>query len=145
MFLDGGSVLTPALEERFDTIARGFNGFFFGRFDVRVDGGVEAFREGHGFKIIELNGVTSEATHIYHPGTPLITAYRVLMQQWRIAFEIGEENHRLGVPLTSLNALFQLTRESMRTSRRHLRQPLGSVRAADTWAENDWSVDSARP
>ena len=49
---------------------------------------------GHGFKILELNGVTSEATHIYHPGTPLTTAYRVLMQQWRIAFEIGEENHR---------------------------------------------------
>ena len=79
MFLDGRAVLTPALEERFDWIARGFEGFYFGRFDVRAADGIGAFRDGHGFKIIELNGVTSEATHIYHPGTPLLTAYRVLM------------------------------------------------------------------
>jgi pimeloyl-ACP methyl ester carboxylesterase/membrane protein DedA with SNARE-associated domain len=122
MFLDGGWVLTPALEERFDSIARGFDGFCFGRFDVRVDGGIEAFRAGHGFKIIELNGVTSEATHIYHPGTPLVTAYRVLMRQWRIAFDIGAENHRRGITPTSVSTLFQLTREYRRTSRRHLRE-----------------------
>ena len=124
LFLDGHRVRSEALEARFDTIAKGFDGFYFGRFDVRlephVEGGIEAFRVGHGFKIIELNGVTSEATHIYQPGTPLRTAYRVLMQQWRIAFEIGEENHRRGVALTSLGALIQLTREYMQTSRRHL-------------------------
>ena len=44
------------------------------------------------------------------------------MQQWRIAFEIGAENHQRGAPLTSLRALIQLTREYMRTSRRHLRE-----------------------
>jgi len=124
LFLDGDRVRSEALEARFDTIARGFDGFFFGRFDVRLtedaDEGIQAFRAGHGFKILELNGVTSEATHIYHPGTPLTTAYRVLMQQWRIAFEIGSENHRRGARLTSLSALIQLTREYMRTSRRHL-------------------------
>jgi hypothetical protein len=122
MFLDGGWVLTPALEERFDSIARGFDGFYFGRFDVRVDAGIEAFRAGRGFKIIELNGVTSEATHIYHPGTRLMTAYRVLFQQWRIAFDIGAENHRRGVASTPLRTLVQLTRAYARTSRRHLRE-----------------------
>jgi pimeloyl-ACP methyl ester carboxylesterase/membrane protein DedA with SNARE-associated domain len=120
MFLDGGWVLTPALEERFDEIARGFDGFFFGRFDVRLTGGSEAFRAGRGFKIIELNGVTSEATHIYHPGTPLTAAYGVLMRQWRIAFEIGEENRRRGVAPTSARRLAQITREYMRTARGHL-------------------------
>jgi hypothetical protein len=120
MFLDGGWVLTPALEERFDSIARGFDGFYFGRFDVRVDAGIEAFRAGHGFRIIELNGVTSEATHIYQPGTPLLMAYRVLCRQWRMAFEIGAENHRRGTTATSVRTLFQLMREYMRTSRRHL-------------------------
>ena len=76
LFLDGEWVRSQALEARFDTIARGFDGFYFGRFDVRLessaDGAIEAFQAGHGFKILELNGVTSEATHIYHPGTPLI-------------------------------------------------------------------------
>jgi pimeloyl-ACP methyl ester carboxylesterase len=120
MFLDGGWVLTPELEERFDAISRGFDGFYFGRFDVRVHGGIDAFRAGLGFKIIELNGVTSEATHIYHPGTPLMMAYRVLMRQWRIAFDIGAENRRRGVRPTSSFRLFRLTREYARTSRLHL-------------------------
>ena len=122
MFLNGGRVLTPALEKRFDAIARAFDGFYFGRFDVRVDGGIEAFRDGRGFKIIELNGVTSEATHIYHPGTPLTTAYGVLMTQWRIAFEIAAENRRRGITPTSGRALIRLTREYMRTARGHLRE-----------------------
>jgi hypothetical protein len=122
MFLDGGWVLTPELEERFDAISRGFDGFYFGRFDVRVHGGIDAFRAGFGFKIIELNGVTSEATHIYHPGTPLMTAYRVLMRQWRIAFDIGAENRRGGVPLASPFRLVRLTREYARTSRFHLQE-----------------------
>jgi pimeloyl-ACP methyl ester carboxylesterase len=122
MFVDGGWVLTPELEERFDVISRCFDGFYFGRFDVRVHGGIDAFRAGFGFKIIELNGVTSEATHIYHPGTPLMMAYGVLMRQWRIAFEIGAENRRRGVPPTSPFRLVRLTREYARTSRFHLRE-----------------------
>jgi hypothetical protein len=120
MFLDGGSLLTPELEARFDTIAREFEGFYFGRFDVRVHGGLDAFRAGLGFKIIELNGVTSEATHIYHPGTPLRHAYRVLMAQWRLAFEIGAQNRRVGVPPTRLRTLVRLTREYARIARGHL-------------------------
>ena len=86
---------------------------------MRVDD-IDAFREGRGFKIIELNGVTSEATHIYHPGTPLLWAYRVLMEQWRLAFEIGAENRRRGVATTPVRMLMQMTRDYARTSRMHL-------------------------
>src|SRR5262249_33951313 len=118
--LNGGWVLTGALADRFDEISRAFDGFFFGRFDVRVDGGLEAFRAGRGFKVIELNGVTSEATHIYHPGTPLLDAYRVLMRQWRIAFEIGAENRRRGWAPTRLRTLIGLTLEYRRAARAHL-------------------------
>lgn len=120
MFLDGVRLTTPALEARVDAIARGFDGFYFGRFDVRVDGGLDAFCDGRGFKILELNGVTSEATHIYDPGIPLHRAYGVLMAQWRLAFEIGTENVRRGVRPTSLRALLELTREYAQTARLHL-------------------------
>ena len=120
VFLDGDWVRTAALERRFDGIARRFDGFFFGRFDVRAAGGIEAFRQGEGFKILELNGVTSEATHIYHPGTPLRAAYRVLMQQWRIAFEIGAANRDAGAAPTPLRRLIALAREYRRTAEGHL-------------------------
>ena len=120
LFLDGGRLLTPALTQRFDAIAKKFEGFFFGRFDVRATAGLEQFRSGEGFKILELNGVTSEATHIYHPGTPLAHAYGVLMEQWRIAFEIGAENRERGVSPTPLRRLCGLALDYRRTARGHL-------------------------
>ncbi|HZN54807.1 MAG TPA: alpha/beta fold hydrolase, partial [Candidatus Polarisedimenticolaceae bacterium] len=59
-FYDGADLATPELEEAVDRISRSFDGFYFGRYDVR-SASTEAFRRG-AFKVIELNGVTSEAT-----------------------------------------------------------------------------------
>jgi hypothetical protein len=70
---------------------------------------VKDFQKGYGFKIVELNGVTSEATHIYDPGNSLWYAYGVLMRQWRIAFEIGSVNRNRGIqPATSRQLLARL-------------------------------------
>ena len=100
-FLDGIGINTHALEKTFDKISQGFEGFYFGRFDVRTPS-IEAFKTGKDFKILELNCVTSEATHIYDPNNSLFDAYRTLMAQWRIAFEIGDQNRKRGVKPTSL-------------------------------------------
>ena len=96
VFLNGKQVLTPELERAFDQISKGFDGFYFGRFDIRTED-LEAFKAGTGFKIVELNGVTSEATHIYDPSNSLLSAYRTLMRQWEIAFEIGHQNRKRGI------------------------------------------------
>ncbi len=113
IFLNGADTITPALEEVIDRIARHFDGFFFGRFDIRVPSR-EDFMAGRNLKIVELNGVTSEATHIYDPKFSLCDAYRVLFQQWRIAFEIGDLNRGQGVRPTSVLELLRATREYRR-------------------------------
>ncbi len=95
VFLDGRRLVTPALEAEIDRIARGYEGFYFGRFDIRAPS-VDAFQRGEGLKVIELNGVTSEATHVYDPAVGMREAYRTLVEQWRLAFEIGAENRRRG-------------------------------------------------
>jgi hypothetical protein len=82
------------------------------------------FKAGRNFKIVELNGVTSEATHIYDPRNSLIDAYRVLFEQWRIAFEIGAKNRERGVRPSTLRELFRMltdfrNRPSPATFRRH--------------------------
>jgi len=105
VFLDGRWVLTPALEDAIDRISRAAEGFYFGRYDVRAES-IEAFREGR-FKVLELNGVTSEATHIYDPRFGIVEAYRALFEQWRIAFEIGAINREAGVATTSLIGLLR--------------------------------------
>jgi hypothetical protein len=106
-FLDGRRFRTPALEGAIDIVARRFEGFHFGRFDVRSPS-PEAFARGE-FTIIELNGVTSEVTHIYDPRISLLDAYRALLGQWSIAFEIGGENARAGAPVTPAWVLAQTT------------------------------------
>ena len=109
VFLDGREHLTPELEAAIEALARRFEGFYFGRFDLRVPT-VEQFRAGVGLRILELNGVTSEATHIYAPGASLFAAYRTLFEQWRLAFEIGAANAARGSAPTGLRDLLRLLR-----------------------------------
>lgn len=118
VFRNGRFVLSPALEAAVDDVAQRFKGFFFGRFDVRTPS-IEAFRAGF-FRVVELNGVTSEPTHIYHPGAPLRAAYRALFEQWRLAFEIGAENRARGLATTPLRTLVRLAVAYRKGARLHL-------------------------
>ena len=110
LFLDGGHFATPELTRAIDTVSQGYSGFYFGRYDLRVPS-EDDFRAGRGFAILELNGVTSEATHIYDPQAGLFAAWRTLFKQWRLAFEIGAENLDRGAPRTPLRELLGLIRE----------------------------------
>ena len=116
IFLDGSETITPQLEEVIDRIAKTFDGFFFGRFDIRVPSRQD-FMTGRNLKIVELNGVTSEATHIYDPKISLLDAYRVLFEQWRIAFEIGDLNRTWGIRPASVADLFNATCEYRRLAK----------------------------
>ena len=120
IFLDGARFMTDALTRRFDAISAGFEGFFFGRYDVRAQD-LDRFALGEGFKILELNGVTSEATHIYDPKHTLFEAWGILFRQWREAFEIGSANRSAGYSPVGPFELLRLLRSYARTSRSHPR------------------------
>ena len=107
VFLDGQQLKTDALQAAIDHIAKGFDGFFFGRFDLRASS-TEALMAGRDLRIIELNGLTSEATHIYDPSTSLFKAWAVLFEQWRLAFEIGRRNQQRGAKTTNALGLLRL-------------------------------------
>jgi hypothetical protein len=94
VFLNGASLETEALRAATDSIARSHAGFYFGRFDVRSPS-IQELKSGR-FEVLEPNGVSAEATHIYDPAVSLLEAYRVMFRQWRIAFEIGAINRREG-------------------------------------------------
>lgn len=103
IFLDGVRLLTPALSDAIERAARAMPGFSFGRFDVRSPS-VDAFTAGE-LEILELNGVTSEPTHIYDPFHGLFYAYRTVAAAWSLAFEIGHSNARAGARVWSLRDL----------------------------------------
>ena len=104
LFRDGGHLLTPELERVIVAVARGYDGFHFGRFDVRYADPAE-FRAGRGFAVVELNGVMSESTNLYDPDWPLRRVYRTLFRQWALAFRIGAMNRRRGHPATGPGGL----------------------------------------
>jgi len=106
IFNDGSRVMTPELESAIDQICKGYSGFYFGRFDLRTSSS-ERLAQGRDFRIVELNGVTSESTNIYDRKFSLLSAYRTLFRQWRIAFEIGAMNKARGVKQTSASDLLR--------------------------------------
>ena len=92
-FRDGKNLITAELEREIDRLCAGFRGvgggaLDFGRFDIRYESD-EALRRGEGFGIVELNGVTAEATHLYDPEPNVFWAYGVLFRQWSHLYRLG--------------------------------------------------------
>jgi hypothetical protein len=95
IFRNGAAEITPALATRIDAIARAMPDFHFGRIDVRYRS-LHGLREGEDFSIIEINGVGSEATHIWDPDTTLREVFSAQFRHYRAAFEIGRDMRRRG-------------------------------------------------
>ena len=106
IFLNGSHLITPELNHAIDRISQAHPGFYLGRYDVRTPSG-EALQRGE-FQVIELNGVSAEATHIYDPAVSIWEAYRVMAQHWRTAFEIGAINRARGASPMPVRALVRL-------------------------------------
>lgn len=108
LFLDGSHLLTPQLTATIDAFSKSYEGFYLGRYDIKVPS-VEDFQAGRNLSIIELNGITGEPTFCYDPKYSLMDAYRILFFQWRTAFTIGAANrargHKPSKPLQVLRLL----------------------------------------
>ncbi|MEQ9167968.1 MAG: hypothetical protein RLO12_17035 [Fulvivirga sp.] len=98
-FLSGNHLINQKLNDTFDKISKQIKGFYFGRFDIKVET-IENLYNGK-IKIMELNGAGSEPAHIYHPGSSLWSAYKVIFHHWKVLFEISVANHKSGVPYMS--------------------------------------------
>lgn len=120
IFQDGSDLYTEELRARFDEISQRLPGFFIGRYDIRYTSDDE-LRAGKGFQIIELNGAASEATNIYDECNSLWWAYATLYHQWKLVYQIGAANRRLGHRPASI---FRVLRDWKEFSRRAMEFPL---------------------
>ncbi len=109
IFLDANAHRTEALRAALDEVVAAYEGFSFGRFDLRAPS-VEDLRAGRKLKILELNGVSSESTDIYDPANSLPHAWRVLCRQWRLAFEIGAAWRARGAAVPTVREIFKILR-----------------------------------
>jgi hypothetical protein len=118
LYYDGGAYVTPALTARFEEIARAMPEFYFGRFDVRFRS-VEALCRGEDFQILEVNGASAEAIHIWDPEQTVRETYRVLFEQFRLLYEIGACNRDRGHRPISLAGYLALQWKESRLLRRY--------------------------
>lgn len=100
-FLDGSYLINDQLTQIFDRICSEIKGFYFGRFDIKVDS-VEDLYDGK-IKIMELNGAGSEPAHIYDPKVSLKSAYESIFHHWRVLYYISVSNHKKGIPYLTLS------------------------------------------
>jgi hypothetical protein len=113
VFRNGAAHITPALATRIDAIARALPGFHFGRIDLRYRS-LHALRAGEDFSIIEINGVGSEATHIWDPDTSLREVYAAQFRHYGAAFAIGAEMRRRGARSSGIAAMWRDWRNEQR-------------------------------
>jgi Carbamoyl-phosphate synthase L chain, ATP binding domain len=113
IFRNGTALATEALTDRVERLAHALPNFHFGRIDVRF-GSVQALARGEGFRVIEINGVGSEATHVWDPATSLTEAWRAQFHHYGAAFRIAAANRAQGHNPTRLRALWRHWRKQKR-------------------------------
>jgi len=109
-FLDWTDRNSPQLEKVINEICTQIDGFYYGRLDILYNT-FESLEDGKEFRVIEVNGAGSEATHIYDPGHSLFFAWAEITRHWRHLNNISIINHKMGYPYLSYKAGKTMLRE----------------------------------
>lgn len=112
-FIDGNFLIDDQLVATFDTITMNFKGINFCRFDLRCTSDKD-LKAGRNIKIVEVNGVGAEPSHIYDPKHSIWDAWAALFRQWRIIYRISVANHKNGVSYTPFS-------EAVKSIKRYIR------------------------
>jgi hypothetical protein len=110
-FVKANELINPDLEAVFERIARQIDGFYYGRFDLRVRS-LDDLYQGQYLKILELNGVSADPGHIYDAAHGLLNTYRDLWWHWNRVAAISQEQMNQGVKPLNLMQTFHITFQS---------------------------------
>lgn len=110
IFRNGAEYITEPLRERMDEILKDVEGFYYGRLDVKFKD-IESFMKGENFSIVEINGASSEATHIWDNKSTLKEVYRSLFYQYGTLFKLGQSHRKRGLKPPSLRTFIKAWRD----------------------------------
>lgn len=111
LFLDASDAWTEQMEQAIDETSKHFKGFHLGRYDIRCNS-LSDLQQGVDFHIVELNGVTSEPTHMYDPKHSVLYAWKLLAAQWSRAYRMAAQNVQKGHQPLSTSQLLQRVKQS---------------------------------
>ena len=91
-FINGNHLISKKLEETITTLNKQIDGWFYGRIDIKYND-FEDLEKGN-FKILELNGILAEPTHIYDASkTNYLQALKEMRVHWKQLYKIARINH----------------------------------------------------
>ena len=117
MFTDDTNLKTPEMEKKLNNIFDQQKGFNHGRLDVKSFS-IEDFQAGK-FEVIEVNGIESQATHMFDPSYNYLNALKLLWYYAMTLSGITHEHRKQKIPKISLRTILS---ESIRNIKEIQRQ-----------------------
>jgi hypothetical protein len=91
-FINGNHLISKELEKTINQLNQKINGWYYGRLDIKYNS-LEDLEKGD-FKILELNGILAEPTHIYDTHkTTYWQALKAMRTHWKLLAKISRMNH----------------------------------------------------
>ncbi len=111
-FKNGNGLINSELEEIFTEIEKEIEGWFYGRIDLKYDT-FDKIISDKKFKILEINGIISEPTHVFDASTySYFDALKAIRKHWKILYEVATKNHKIHhVPYMKTLDFIRETRE----------------------------------
>lgn len=93
-FKNGNRLISNELIKIISEIEQQIDGWFYGRLDIKYDT-FEKFINNKKFKILEINGIISEPTHVFDARTySYFDAVKAIREHWKIVYKIATTNHK---------------------------------------------------
>ncbi len=93
-FLNGNHLINESLTKTFDKLSVAIPGWYYGRIDLKYNC-FSSLEKGIDFKIIEINGILAEPTHIYDAKKyTYFKALKCIRSHWKNIYEIAIINNK---------------------------------------------------
>ncbi|KAA3621389.1 MAG: hypothetical protein DWQ02_27820 [Bacteroidetes bacterium] len=106
-FINGNHLIDREMEDAFQKIVDQLEGIDYGRFDLKCTS-YEDMKRGKNIKVIEINGIGAEPTHIYDPTKmSYFEAVGTITKHWKIILNMSRKNRQIGIPRLKTSDLFR--------------------------------------
>lgn len=93
-FINGNHLISDTLVKTFDKLNKSIPGWFYGRVDLKYNS-FSTLENGIDFKILEINGILAEPTHIYDSENyTYFKALKSIRNHWKNVYEIATTNNK---------------------------------------------------
>lgn len=94
-FINGNNLISKKLEQAIDTVFTEIPNCYYGRIDLKYNS-IEDIIDLKNFKILEINGIISEPTHIYDSeNLSYFNALKEIRKHWKLIYKIATKNHKV--------------------------------------------------